>query len=52
MTATVVLGELPHEVSAWLKQRRALGQDGHDEVWEGKYYVAPTLHGEIDWPPA
>ena len=38
---------LGHEpvVEAWLEQRRALGQDGRDEVWEGVYHVAPHEHG-------
>lgn len=44
MTATVVLGELPFEVAAWLKQRHALGQDSHDEVWEGSLHVVPIAH--------
>lgn len=41
---TVVLGREP-VVEAWLEQRRALGQDGRDEVWEGVYHVAPHEHG-------
>lgn len=41
---TVVLGHEP-VVEAWLEQRRALGQDGRDEVWEGVYHVAPHEHG-------
>lgn len=38
--STVVRGEQP-VIRDWLAQRRALGQDTHDEVWEGVYYVAP-----------
>ena len=44
---TVVLGERPAEIEAFLERRRALGQDGHDEVWEGIYHVAPMAHS---WP--
>lgn len=32
-------------IEAWLQRRRALGQDGRDEVWEGVYHVAPHEHG-------
>ncbi len=42
---TVLLGPPPPEVEAFLDRRRALGQDGHDEVWEGVYHVAPMAHG-------
>ena len=41
---TVVLGQEP-VVEAWLEQRRVLGQDGRDEVWDGVYHVAPHEHG-------
>lgn len=47
----VVLGERPPELEAFLQRRRALGQDRHDEVWEGVYHVAPhahTHHGIVD----
>ena len=30
----------PPAVEDWLAQRRALGQDLYDEVWEGEYHVA------------
>lgn len=40
MSSTVVLGEQPI-IRDWLEQRQVLGQDTHDEVWEGVYYVAP-----------
>jgi hypothetical protein len=40
---TVILGEHP-EVQAIIEQRRALGQDGRDEVREGVYYVVPRAH--------
>ncbi len=42
---TVVVGEPPVEIVAFLARRRALGQDGHDEVWEGDYHVVPAAHG-------
>lgn len=42
--STLVVGSEP-VVEAWLERRRALGQDGRDEVWEGVYHVAPHEHG-------
>ena len=42
---TIVLGEQPAPLQSWLEQRRALGQDKFDEVWEGEYHVAPEAHG-------
>ncbi|MDN5859892.1 MAG: Uma2 family endonuclease [Pseudonocardia sp.] len=42
---TVLVGEPPAEIQSWLDRRRALGQDGFDEVWEGVYHVAPMAHG-------
>jgi len=41
---TVVLGEPPVEIEAFLAHRRATGQDRYDEVWEGEYHVAPMAH--------
>ncbi len=41
---TVVLGERPVELEDLIARRRALGQDGHDEIWEGDYHVAPHAH--------
>jgi len=41
---TVLLGEPPPEVEAFLARRRALGQDMFDEVWEGVYHLAPMAH--------
>jgi Uma2 family endonuclease len=40
---TVVLGEHP-EMTALIERRRALGLDGHDEVWNGVYVMAPFAH--------
>lgn len=49
---TVVLGERPPELGAYLVRRRALGQDRYDEVWEGSYHAAPPgphpFHGIVD----
>ncbi len=44
MTA-VLLHETPAVLQEWLDRRRALGQDGFDEVWDGVYHVAPMAHG-------
>jgi Uma2 family endonuclease len=48
---TIVLEPQPAEFEALLKRRQALGQDLHDEVWEGEYHVAPmahSSHGDLD----
>ena len=42
---TIVRGPRPPELQAWLDKRRRLGLDGRDEVWEGRYVVAPEPHG-------
>lgn len=44
MTAVYLL-DPPEVLQQWLEQRRALGQDGFDEVWDGVYHVAPMAHG-------
>jgi len=41
---TVVLGQRPAELEAFLDRRRALGQDVFDELWDGVYHVAPASH--------
>ncbi len=49
--ATVVFADPPPVVEDWLEQRRALGQDRFDEVWEGVYHVVPGpdgAHGRVD----
>jgi Uma2 family endonuclease len=38
---TVVLGERPTELQQLIEQRQRLGQDRHDEVWDGVYHMAP-----------
>ena len=48
---TVLPDPLPSPVAEWLERRRALGQDLHDEVWDGEYHVAPApraSHGDVD----
>lgn len=48
---TVLLGDPPPEVEQMLARRAALGQDRHDEVWDGVLHVAPhahTHHGIVD----
>jgi Uma2 family endonuclease len=42
---TIVLGPRPPELEAWLERRRRLGLDRRDEVWEGRYVVAPDPDG-------
>ncbi len=47
---TVVLGPAPQELQALIERRRSLGLDGHDEVWDGEYHVAPAAssrHGAV-----
>ena len=47
----VIAGELPPEIAAWREERRRLGQDRYDEVWEGVYHLAPGPtgpHGYVD----
>jgi len=39
----LVVGEHP-DVTAIIERRRALGLDGHDEVWEGVYHMVPHAH--------
>ncbi|WP_370326551.1 Uma2 family endonuclease [Euzebya sp.] len=46
-----VLNGPPDVLQRWLDERRARGQDLHDEVWEGVYHVAPAphpAHGYLD----
>lgn len=42
---TIIRGPRPPEVEAWLERRRRAGLDRFDEVWGGRYVVAPDLHG-------
>jgi Uma2 family endonuclease len=47
---TIVRGPRPPELEAWLERRRSMGADRFDEVWEGRYVVAPdphSNHGEV-----
>ena len=41
---TIVVGDPPPEIVAFLTRRRALDQDRGDEVWEGDYHVVPAPH--------
>lgn len=41
---TTVRGPRPPELAAWLERRRLAGADRFDEVWEGRYVVAPDPH--------
>lgn len=43
--STLIVGDEP-EISEWLDRRRALGQDGLNEVWDGVYHVAPNATSE------
>lgn len=42
---TIIRGPRPPEIEAWLQRRRQAGSDRFDEVWEGRYVVAPDPHG-------
>lgn len=39
---TLILDPAPAGIAALIEQRRALGQDRHDEVWEGVYHMTPA----------
>ena len=41
---TIVRGPRPPELEQLLERRRRSGADRFDEVWEGRYVVAPDLH--------
>jgi Uma2 family endonuclease len=41
---TIIRGPRPPEVEAWLERRRQAGLDRFDEVWGGRYVVAPDPH--------
>jgi Uma2 family endonuclease len=42
--ATIVRGPRPPELGQLLERRRRSGADRFDEVWEGRYVVAPDPH--------
>jgi len=46
---TVVLGSPPAELERLIAQRRSLGLDTYDEVWDGDYHMAPAAHGRHGW---
>lgn len=41
---TIVRGPRPPELEQLLERRRRSGADRLDEVWEGRYVVAPDPH--------
>ena len=41
---TIVRGPRPPELEQLLERRRRSGADRFDEVWEGRYVVAPDPH--------
>jgi Uma2 family endonuclease len=41
---TIVRGQRPPEIEQLLERRRRSGADRLDEVWEGRYVVAPDPH--------
>ncbi len=47
---TVVLGERPPELEAYLDRRRVLGLDGHDEMWDGVYRWTVDAHAKAVAP--
>jgi Uma2 family endonuclease len=47
---TIIRGPRPPEIEQLLARRRRSGADRFDEVWEGRYVVAPdphSHHGEV-----
>jgi Uma2 family endonuclease len=46
--STLVLDPVPPELEALKEKRRRLGQDRHDEVWQGVYLMVPAP-GEAHW---
>lgn len=41
---TIIRGPRPPELEQFLERRRLSGADRFDEVWEGRYVVAPDPH--------
>lgn len=44
MSRTVLLGEPPEVLADWLERRRALGQDGYDEV-----LIVDPARRSVEW---
>jgi Uma2 family endonuclease len=42
---TLVMDPPPHEFETFLERRKGLGQDRHDEMWQGVYRIMPTPSG-------
>jgi Uma2 family endonuclease len=38
---TLILDPAPHQLEELLEQRRRMGADRHDEIWEGVYHMVP-----------
>ena len=48
---TVVLGDPPPLLASLIADRKRLGLDRHDEVWQGEYHIAPAAsyaHGRAE----
>ena len=48
---TVVLGDPPPLLASLIADRKRLGLDRHDEVWQGEYHMAPASsyeHGRAE----
>ncbi|MHB2000710.1 MAG: Uma2 family endonuclease [Solirubrobacteraceae bacterium] len=43
---TLVCDPPPAGIEAFLERRRRLGQDRHDEAWEGVLHIVPSASGE------
>ena len=43
---TVVLGDPPEVLVSLIADRKRLGLDTHDEVWQGEYHMAPAASFE------
>lgn len=39
-----MLADLTPDTEALLAERRRLGQDAHDEIWQGEYHMVPGPH--------
>ena len=37
----------PRSIELFVERRKRLGQDVHDEVWEGTYHMSPAAHGYL-----
>jgi Uma2 family endonuclease len=47
---TVVLGDPPPVLVSLFEERKRIGADTHDEIWDGEYHMAPAAsfwHGRV-----